>query len=154
MEKRDQCLLVPKICGNDLLILQHDIGRTARQRAPVIEHMNPVGEVGDHLHIMLDPDHGNTELMLDAQDETGEVLALLAVEAGRRFVEQQDRGLVGERAGKADDLLGAERQPADRGVAIALQLDEFDDLLHRLALADFLTRAPRAETASRRTDCP
>ena len=113
-----------QIGGNDLLILQHASAGPARQRAPVIEHMDTVGEVGDHLHIMLNPDHGNTELVLDAQNETREVLALLAVQAGRRLVEQQDGWLVGQGAREADDLLGAEWQAADGGVAIALQFDE------------------------------
>ena len=43
-----------------------------------------------------------------------------------------------ERAREADDLLDAERQAADRRVAVALQLDEIDDLLHRLAVPHLL----------------
>ena len=34
----------------------------------VIEHMQPVGQIGDHLHVVLDPDHGHVEFVLDAQD--------------------------------------------------------------------------------------
>ena len=116
-----------------------------RQRAPVIEHMDAVGEVGDHLHIMLDPDHGNAELMLDAQDEAGEVLALLAVEAGRRLVEQQDRGLEASARAKPTIFWVPNGRPPTARVAIALELDEFDDLLDRLALARF----PRAAREGR-----
>ena len=95
------------------------------QRAAVVEHMDAVGEVGDHLHVVLDPDHGDAELVLDAQDEAREVLALVAIEAGRGLVEQQQRGLERERAREADDLLDAERQagrPARGGSARARRI--------------------------------
>ena len=55
------------------------------------------------------------------------------------------RRLQRERAGEADDLLDAERQAADRRVAIALELDELDDRLHRLALAHLLAPHARQE---------
>src|SRR5712691_1008467 len=100
--------------------------------------MNAIGEVGDHLHVVLDPDHGNPEPMLDAQDEAREVLALVAIEPGRWLIEQQQGRLERERAGKADKLLGAERERADRNMAEALELDELDDRLDRCALTDFL----------------
>ena len=101
--------------------------------------MDAIGEIGDHLHVVLDPDHRHVQFMLDAQDEAREVLALLAVEAGRRLVEQHDRGLERERAGKADNLLHTERQAADGGVAIALELDQLDDALDCLTMRDFGT---------------
>ena len=104
----------------------------------MVEHVDAVGEVGDHLHVVLDPDHRDAELVLDAQDEAREVLALLAIEAGGRLVEQQHRGLERKRARKADDLLDAERQRADRRAAVPLQLDELDDLLDRFALTHLL----------------
>ena len=85
------------------------------------------------------------KFVLDAQDEAREVLALLAVEAGRRLVEQQHGGLERKRAGKADDLLHAERQAADRRVAIALKLDELDDALDRLAMRDLCAAHARQE---------
>ena len=58
---------------------------------------------------------GDAELVLDAQDEARQVLALVAVEPGGRLVEQQQRRLQRQRAGKADDLLHAERQRAATG---------------------------------------
>jgi hypothetical protein len=41
--------------------------------------MDAVGEIGDHLHVVLDPDHSDAELVLDAEDEAGQILALVAV---------------------------------------------------------------------------
>ena len=45
------------------------------QRAAVIKDMDAIGEVGDHLHVVLDPDHRQAKLVLDPQDEASEVLA-------------------------------------------------------------------------------
>ena len=59
--------------------------------------------------------------MLDAQDEPREILALGAVQAGRRLVEQQQRRLERQRPGKTDELLDAERQRADRGGAMGIK---------------------------------
>src|SRR5436309_10052431 len=126
--------------GPDNVRMLQDVGGAAlRQGAAIVEHMDAVGQVGNHLHVVLDPDHGDAEPMLDAQDEARQVLALVAIEPGRRLVEQQQSRLERERAGKPHELLGAERQGADRNVAETLELDKFDDLFHRRALAHFLT---------------
>src|SRR5215510_10500234 len=110
-------------------------GRAFGERAPIVEHVDAVGEIGDHLHVVLDPDHGDLQLVLDAQDEARQVLAFVAVEAGGGLVEHEQRRLERKRAGKADDLLDAEGEPGDRRVAIALDLDELDDALDRGAMA-------------------
>jgi len=99
--------------------------------------MDAVGEIGDHLHVVLDPDHRHVQFVLDAQDEAREILALRAVEAGRWLVEQHDGGLERKRTGKADDLLDPERQASDGSVAIAFELHQIDDALDRLAMRDF-----------------
>ncbi len=100
--------------------------------------MNAVGKVGHHLHVVLDPNHGDTELVLYAQDETRKILPLVAIEAGGRFVEHQQFRLKRERARKTDHLLDAERQAGHRRMTVAFDLDEFDDPLHGLAVADLL----------------
>jgi hypothetical protein len=38
---------------------------------------------------VFDPDHRDVQLVLDAQDEAGEILALVAIEADRRLVESR-----------------------------------------------------------------
>ena len=100
--------------------------------------MDAVGEVGDHLHVVLDPDHRQFQLVLDAQDEAREVVALVAGEAGGGLVEQQQARLQRERAGQPDDLLDAEGQRTRMRVPHALQLHELDDAFDRLAMAHFL----------------
>ncbi len=119
-------------------MLQHVIGMPFSQHSTVVQDTYPVGEIGHHLHIMLDPDHRDSELVFDAQDETREVLSLIAVQSGGWLVKQQQRRLKRECARETDDLLCAERQTSNTGVAIALKLDEIDDFFRRLALAQFL----------------
>jgi hypothetical protein len=43
-----------------------------------------------------------------------------------------------KRAGEADELLDAEGEAGDGSVAVALELDELDDALDRLAVLDLL----------------
>ena len=95
----------------------------------MIEHVQPVGEVGDHLHVVLHPEDRYPRLVLDAQDEAREVFSRVAVQAGRRLVEQQHRRLHRECAREADDLLLRERQIGHAPVAQRRQLDEIEHLL-------------------------
>src|SRR5262249_22786368 len=81
-------------------------------------------------------------LVLDAQDEARQILALVAVEAGGGLVEQEELRLERERAREADDLADAERQAGDRRVAIARELERVDDLFDRFPVAHLL--APHA----------
>ena len=46
------------IGGDDRGITQHLGCRAHSERAAVIEHVDTVGEIGDHLQIALDPDYG------------------------------------------------------------------------------------------------
>ena len=92
--------------------------RTFCKGAPVVEHMDAVGQVGDHLHVMLDPDDRHLQVVLDTQDEAGEVFALLSIEFGGRLIQQHDGRFQSQRAGKADDLLHTEGQGADWRVAV------------------------------------
>src|ERR1051325_4453264 len=44
----------PEIRGAHAWIPQHGVGRAVRDGAAVVEHVDAVGEVGDHLHVVLD----------------------------------------------------------------------------------------------------
>src|SRR5689334_6378614 len=83
--------------------------------------------------------------MLDAQDEARQILALLAVQSGRRLVEQQHGRLERQRAGKTDELLRAEREARHRSVAVAFELDEFDDRFDGGTVLDLLPAHARQE---------
>ena len=93
------------------------IGARRRQRAAVVEHVDAVGEVGHHLHVMLDPNHRQFQLVLDAQNEPGEVVTLIAAQARGGLIEQQQGRLQGERAGEAHNLLCSERERAGLRIA-------------------------------------
>src|SRR5262245_22188320 len=134
-----------EISTNDLRMFQDGFGRTFGKGAAVIQNMNPVGEVRHHLHVVLDPDHRQAELVLDAQDEARKVLAVVAIETCGGLVEQENGGLERERPGKADDLLDAEWQSGHRRVAIAFELHELDDALDRFAVRDLLPPHTRQE---------
>jgi hypothetical protein len=107
--------------------------------------MDSVSEVGHHLHVVLDPDHRQFQLVLDAQDEAGEIVALVSGEPRRGLIEEQELGFEREGPGETDDLLDAERQLAGVRMADALQLDELDGPLHRLAVPHLLAAHGRQE---------
>jgi hypothetical protein len=41
--------------------------------------VDAISEVCDHLHVVLDPDHGHSQLVLEPQNEASQVFAFLAV---------------------------------------------------------------------------
>ena len=81
------------------------------------------------------------------------VLGLLEVQAGGGLVEQQQLRLDAQRAAELDHLAHAVGQVGDQLVAVALQVEEVDHLLHLVAVGDFGPPRRRQEqrpaTASR-----
>jgi hypothetical protein len=49
-------------------IVEDSIRRTLGQCSAVVEHVDAVGQAGDHLHVVFDPDDGDIELVFDTQD--------------------------------------------------------------------------------------
>src|SRR4029077_16623549 len=95
------------IGGDDARILQHVSWGALGQRPSVVEDVDTIGEIGHHLEVVLDPDHGDAELVLDAQDEARQVLALVTIEPGRRLVKHQDRRLEGPGGRGTRELFGS-----------------------------------------------
>ena len=79
------------------------------------------------------------------RDEARQVLALLAVQAGGRLIEQYYRRLERERACKPDKLLQAEGQAVDCRVPVALEFDDIDDALDRCAVRNLGASHARQE---------
>src|SRR5437016_4641137 len=92
---------VPRPCGT-WAMPRRTICSTARP--------HPIADRHDHVHVMLDEQHGELALVADAADQAAEVFDLDVIEAAGRLVEQKKLGLRGERAGKLDALLHAERK--------------------------------------------
>src|SRR5688500_13088630 len=123
---------------DDLGIAAHLVGRAVADLAAVVEHHHAVGDVHHDAHVVLDQHDGRAELVVDVEDEAAHVLLLLDVHAGHRLVEQQHLGLHRERAAQVDALLQAVGHAAHRRLAVGLDLEEVDDALDELAVADLL----------------
>src|SRR5437899_933928 len=59
------------------LVLAHLLRRTVGDLAPVVQHHDPVADVHDHAHVVLDEGHGGAELAVDVEDEAAHVLFFL-----------------------------------------------------------------------------
>jgi hypothetical protein len=103
-----------------------------------------------HVHglvdVVRDEEDRDAVLLLHPQDEILEVSARLRVDGGERLVHQQDRRLVGERAGDRDTLLHAPGELPRIVVDEARQPDRLERLLDErgaLALLSGLCRSGR-----------
>src|SRR2546430_1817988 len=68
------------------------IGRDLRRRAvgdqlAEVQHVDAIGEVHHHLHVMFDHQHRDAELVADVQREARDVFLLLAVHARDDLIE-------------------------------------------------------------------
>ena len=123
---------------------QPGIGCAVGERAAVIEHVDAVGQIRNHLHVVLGPDDGHFRFVFDAQDKAREVLPLFAVKTGGRLAQERHRRLERQGTGEADDLLNAKRQCANWRMTITLQFDQVDDALDGGAVEYGYGRPPRA----------
>ena len=69
------------------------------------EHDDAVGEVDGLVDVVGDEEDRDPVVLAHLEDEVLEVAARLRVDGGERLVHEQDRRLVGERAGDRDALL-------------------------------------------------
>jgi hypothetical protein len=107
-----------------------------------VEGQHPVRQVHDHAHVVLDQDHGQRQLLPDVEDEPGHVLGLLDVHARHGLVQQQQLRLHGQGPTELDPLVDAVGQDPDRQLAVALDLQEVDDVLDHPPVADLLAPGP------------
>ncbi len=120
------------------------LGRAEGERPAEVHGEDAVGEVHDQAHVVLDQDHREVQLGTDVEDEPGHVLGLLDVHAGHRLVEQQQLGLHRQGAAELDALLDAIRQHPDQLLAVALDLEEVDDVLDDAAVVELDPLCPAA----------
>ena len=112
------------------------LGRAGGDAPAAVEHDDPVGDVHDHAHVVLDQHDGDAALLVHVEDVARHVFLLFLVHAAHRLVEQQQLGLERQRAAQFDPLAQAVGQRRRRLLAQVLQLQELDDLLDRLAVGD------------------
>ena len=95
-----------------------------------IHHHQPIGEPHDEVHVVLD-EQDRHALGLQRAQQPRELLLFEIAQARGGLVEQQQRGIGGERARDLDDALLAERQAA-RGVEHVLAKTHARDRARRL----------------------
>ena len=93
----------------------------------LVHHGDAVGDAHRLVLIVGHQDGGEAELALQPLDLDLHVEPEVAVERGERLVEQQDRGLDGQRAGERHPLLLAARQLARQALAEAAELDDVEE---------------------------
>ncbi len=118
------------------------LGRAGGDGDAEVERHHPVGEVHHHVHVVLDEDHRQVELVAHLEDVAGHVLGLLEVHAGDWLVEQQQPWLHGQCPAQLDALLQAVGEQTHDAVAVGGQLEQVDHLLHRGAVLELLPLGP------------
>src|SRR6267378_677226 len=103
-----------------------------------VEDGDPVGDVHDHAHIVLDQDHGDAPLLVDVEHEARHVLLLLVVAPAHRLVEEEDLRVQRQRAAELDALLQPVGERSGRPPAEILDAQKVDDVLDALAVLDLL----------------
>src|SRR3989449_307637 len=100
-----------------------------RDRAPLLQHEDPLGQAQDGPHHMLD-DHGaEPDLRLPPLKHLDGVPHLVRGKARERLVEQEEAGPRREGAPELEPLLLLDREGGSEGVRAGLELDETEDSL-------------------------
>ncbi len=109
-------------------------GRPSASSSPVVEDRDPFADSHDHLHVVLDEQDREIQLVAEMLDELGHLGRLAGVHAGGGLVQQQQLRLARQRARQLEPALVAVRQVLGPVLLVApRQADELEELL-RLAL--------------------
>ncbi len=79
----------------------------------MVDNADPVAELVGFLHVVSGEEDG-ASLTADLNDHLAQVAGRLGVQTGRRFVEDEHRGLGEQRLGKAYPLAHTRRVPLDQ----------------------------------------
>jgi hypothetical protein len=103
------------------------LGRVERHDAPVVDDRDPVAELVGLLHVVRGEEHGPA-VVAQLEDALAEVARRLRVEAHRRLVEEQQRGVGEECAGQHEALPHAGAELLDVVVGAVRQVDRLEDV--------------------------
>src|SRR5205807_5160905 len=96
--------LATEVGFNDPLIRLDGARRPFRDLLAVVENEHGLAEAHDHLHVVLDEQHGLARVAQPAH-RLQQIVEERAVDAGRRLVEQDQRGIGHEHTHELDELL-------------------------------------------------
>ena len=134
-----------------LLIVLH-VGRSALgDLASEVEHDDLVGDAHHQLHVVLDEQHGQAELIAKAANGLTELVDLGVGQPRRWFVEQQQSWLGRHRPGELDPLERAERQAGRRAQRHGGETEVAEDVHRLLGEALLLAARRRSGTAPMRS---
>src|SRR5579872_7140709 len=120
-------------------------GQPFRDLAPEIEHGDPVADLHDDAHIMLDEEDRDPLLVADLAQEPGELGRFPGVEAGRRLIEAEKHRPGRERPGDLEPALRAIGKASRRLIGAWKKLHQIEEeggLLDRLALGRAMRGKP------------
>ena len=137
----------PQIGAHHLAIGPHLVGPPVGDDPAEVERDHLVADPHDQIHVMLDEEHRDAAPVADGADLVGQPVDLLVVEAGGRFVEEQELRTHGERARQLHPLAHAERQLPRRTVRDPFQAEFLDQRIG--ALGDPALLAPRQRRRQR-----
>ena len=107
----------------------HLVRRPDLDDLAVAHDQDPVAELERLAEVVGDEDHGLAHVAVQPDDLVLHVAADQRVEGGERLVEEDQRGVRGQRPPEADALLHAAGQLVGERLLVARQPDEVDDLL-------------------------
>ena len=111
----------------------------------VVEHRDSLADAHDDFHVVLDEQHGESELLLDESDQLHQLDFLGRVHPGGRFVEQEQLWPCGERANDFEPALIAVGQRTAGRIALCRQTKD----LQQLNDVGSISRSSRVESLCR-----
>ena len=119
-------------------------GRAARDLPPEAQDVHVIGDAHHEVHVVLDEENGEVEVVADLLDEGAELGDLLVVQPARGLVEEEEPWLRHERARQLDALLDAVGQRRGRELRALAESDDVENL-ERVRLAGAPPTAVRAD---------
>ena len=119
----------------------HRVGRALGHEPSLGHHRDPVGDVADDVHVVLDEEHGHA-LVAQALDVAQQRLRERRVHAGHRLVEHDHRRVAHQRPGHLEQLALPAGEAAGVVVLLLQQVEPLEEL-HGLRLDLRLLAAPQ-----------
>ena len=113
-------------------------GVPSASKSALVQHSDPVGEVEDHAHVVLDQHDREVVVAMQAPDELRGLVGLLFAHARGRLVQQQQARPQRQRHRDLGSALVAVREFADQPVGLG---GETGELERRLDLTTYISRS-------------